>query len=96
MGAIRCLVRRRSYTSHHAALQQLEFHHFIPEIKEVFEEHRTQAKVRVHISHLLYAFATVEFIPFPLNPLGKGEESIQARGNRSHRRRTMGTTKSPF
>jgi len=28
------------------ALEQLEFHHFIPEIKEVFEEHRTQAKER--------------------------------------------------
>lgn len=30
--------------------QQLEFNHFIPEIKEVFEEHRTQAKV----SHYLF------------------------------------------
>jgi len=93
MGAIWCLVRCRSYTCHHAALQQLEFHHFIPEIKEVFEEHRTQAKVHVHF---LYTFAIVELMPFPLNPLGKGEESIQARGNGSHGRRTLGTTKSPF
>lgn len=36
-----------------SSLQQLEFNHFIPEIKEVFEEHRTQAKVHLRsLTHL--------------------------------------------
>ena len=93
MGSIWCLVRRRSYTCPHAALQQLEFHHFIPEIKEVFEEHRTQAKVHVHASHLLYAFGAH---PPSFESVRNGKRKYPSSRERVSRKKNSGNNKRPF